>query len=268
MSTQDNIEKILRSLHVLLSKSEPYAKEPSKVIVDKQQMLDLLSELNKSIYDIMDEYELTKQSRDRAEREFRKKGDEIVWDASRKAEDIYAASVMYTDEALRRIQEIMRESQDSVKEIYAKMDKNLKSQEELVRSNQLELKSQLQDLVDTEKYLKLIEERNREIKREKDKGKPVEEREPSIYANRQTEIKINQDYFDKMGISVEEEQVKAEESTHEAETPTKAEEAKMQAQLDADYFDWKEGQGTKKSDTKERMERFSSVLKGLTSQKK
>ena len=48
MSAQDNTEKILRSLHVLLSKSEPYAKEPSKVIVDKQQMLDLLAELNKS----------------------------------------------------------------------------------------------------------------------------------------------------------------------------------------------------------------------------
>ena len=50
MGTQDNIEKVLRSLHVLLSKSEPYGREPSKVIVDKQQMLDLLSQLNKSVY--------------------------------------------------------------------------------------------------------------------------------------------------------------------------------------------------------------------------
>ena len=52
-------------------------------------MLDLLSQLNKAIYEIMDEYELTQQSRDRAEREFKKQGDEIVWNASRKAEDIY-----------------------------------------------------------------------------------------------------------------------------------------------------------------------------------
>ena len=55
MSAHDKTEKVLRDLHILLSKSEPYAKEPSKVIVDKQQMLDLLSDLNKSIYDIMDE---------------------------------------------------------------------------------------------------------------------------------------------------------------------------------------------------------------------
>ena len=261
MSTQDNIEKVLRSLHVLLSKSEPYGREPSKVIVDKQQMLDLLSQLNKSVYDIMDEYELTKQSRDRAEREFRKRGDEIVWDASRKAEDIYAASVMYTDEALSRVQDIMKEAKQSVQEIYADMDKNLKEQEELVKKNQLELKSQLQDLVDTEKYLKLIEERNREIKKEKEKGKSGEERATSIYANRQTEIKINQEYFDKMGIALEQEIKEETEENKEAE---------VMLNLDADYFQWKEEQKaeSKVSETgKEKAERFHNVLKSFTSPK-
>lgn len=100
MGAQDNTEKVLRSLHVLLSKSEPYPKEPSKVIIDKQQVIDLLAELNTCIYQIMDEYELTIRSRDKAERDFHKKGDQIIWDASRKAEDIYAASVMYMDETL------------------------------------------------------------------------------------------------------------------------------------------------------------------------
>ena len=44
MGVQDNTEKVLRALHVMLSKGEQYPKEPSKVIVDKQQMLDLLKE--------------------------------------------------------------------------------------------------------------------------------------------------------------------------------------------------------------------------------
>lgn len=264
MSTQDSIEKVLRSLHVLLSKSEPYAKEPSKVIVDKQQMLDLLSQLNKSMYDVMEEYELTKQSRDRAEREFRKKGDEILWDASRKAEDIYAASVMYTDEALSRVQDIMKEAKQSVQEIYADMDKTLKEQEALVKKNQLELKSQLQDLVDTEKYLKLIEERNREIQKEKDKGKSAEAKGSSIYANRQTEVKINQEYFEKMGIATEEE-VKDEEED------VKEKEAQIQDELDADYFQWKEKEeadSKAEAASKERSERFHNMLKGFTSSKK
>lgn len=258
MSAQDNTEKILRSLHVLLSKSEPYAKEPSKVIVDKQQMLDLLSELNKSVYDIMDEYELTKQSRDRAEREFQKKGDEIVWNASRKAEDVYAASVMYTDEALNRVQDIMKEADTAIAEIYSKMNFELKEQEKLMKHNQLELKSTLQDLVDTEKYLKLIEERNRELRRQKESGKPIEERERNIYANRQTEIKINQEYFDKMGISLD--------SDVEEEAEVEAPKVDIKVDLDADYFQWKEGKEIedRAKASKEKGERFQNMLKGFT----
>lgn len=256
MSAQDNIEKVLRNVHVLLSKSEPYAKEPSKVILDKQEMLDLLSQLNKAIYDIMDEYELTKQSRDRAEREFKKQGDEIVWNASRKAEDIYAASVMYTDEALNRIQEIIRETDSSISEIYAEMNKQLKEQEKLIKTNQLELKSTLQDLVDTEKYLSLIEERNKEIKKDKEKGKSPEERESNIYANRQTEIKINQEYFEKMGISYDEEVENEEEK-----------QVDISIDLDVDYFKWKEEQDVDASDKKEKNDRFSTMFKGFGSKK-
>lgn len=258
MSAQDNTEKILRSLHVLLSKSEPYVKEPTKVIVDKQQVLDLLAQLNKSVYDIMDEYELTKQSRDRAEREFQKRGDEIVWNASRKAEDIYAASVMYTDEALNRVQDIMKETDAVFSDIYAEFDRKLKEQEQLIKRNQLELKSTLQDLLDTEKYLKIIEDSNKELQRQKEKGNPVDNLESNIYANRQTEIKINQDYFDKMGISLDD--GVAEEKNAEVD---------IKIDLDADYFQWVEKKESvnKSIPSKEKTDRFSSMLKGFTSGK-
>lgn len=263
MSAQDNIEKVLRSLHVLLSKSEPYQKEPSKVIVDKEQVLELLSELNKCVYGIMDEYEMTQQSRDRAQREFQKKGDEIVWDASRKAEDIYAASVMYTDEALSYVQEAIKEANASIEEIYTEMNRKLEEQEKVCRKNQLELKSQLQNLVDTEKYLKLIEERNREREKEKvkSKGNINKQEEASIYANRQTEIKINQEYFEKMGISLEEEPEEKEELQKEAE---------IRMDLDADYFKWKEEtqEDEKEKSSKGKGELFQNVLKNITSQKR
>ena len=79
MNANDKTEKVLREIHIMLSKAEPYKPEPSRVIINKQQMIDLLAELNKCIYAIQDEYELTEQSRNHAEREFRKKGDQIVW---------------------------------------------------------------------------------------------------------------------------------------------------------------------------------------------
>lgn len=261
MSAQDNIEKVLRGLHVLLSKSEPYGKEPSKVIVDKQQVLDLLSELNECVYEIMDEYELTKQSRDRAEREFQKRGDEIVWDASRKAEDIYAASVMYTDEALSHVQELIKDANDSVEKIYAEMNRKLEEQEKMCRSNQLELKSQLQSLLDTEKYLKIIEERNRERRRAKEKEGFSQAAETSIYANRQTEIKVNQEYLDKLGISAGEDNTEEKEESKDAE---------IRIDLDADYFRWKEEneEESKEKNTKDKTERFQNLFKSLTSGKR
>ncbi|WP_455720518.1 hypothetical protein [Agathobacter sp.] len=205
MNANDKTEKVLRDIHILLSKSEPYNKEPSKVIVDKQQMIDLLANLNKCIYEIQDEYELTEQSRNHAEREFRKKGDQIVWDASRKAEDVYAASVMYTDEALSRVRDIINETNESLEQLCRNMREKIADQEHIVKTNQLELKGQLQDLSDTEKYLKIIEDRNREIQRQKDAGKPIEEQvidnDKSIYANRQTEVKVNTDYLRKLGLA-------------------------------------------------------------------
>ena len=250
MGAQDNTEKVLRSLHILLSKSEPYPKEPSKVIIDKQQVLDLLSQLNDCIYQIMDEYELTRSSRDKAEREFQKHGDEIIWDASRKAEDIYAASVLYMDEALSRMQEIMKDAKEKVSSIYSEVDNQMKKEERAVKTNQLELKSQLQDLVDTEKYLKIIEERNREIEKQKNEGKPLEEREPNLYADRQTPIKVNQEYLDKLGLSVVDEtekEIAAGEGKNDDEELQELE-AEVRVNLDADYFKWKEEQGSGEND--------------------
>lgn len=262
MSAQDNTERVLRSMHVLLSKSEPYEKEPGKVIVDKQVMLDLLSKLNDCIYEIMDEYELTKQSRDRAEREFKKHGDQIVWDASRKAEDIYAASVMYTDDVLDKIQDIMKQANDSVSAIYSDLSAKLKEQEKIVHSNQSELKLQLQDLVDTEKYLKLIEERNREIAKEKERKKEQKEgreseKKSSIYANRQTEVRVNTEYLEKLGLNTVEAEEESEASMKQTEDDKVEEalreaEAQIRVDLDADYFQWKgEEQANKEESNKQ-----------------
>lgn len=206
MNANDKTEKVLREIHIMLSKAEPYKPEPSRVIINKQQMIDLLAELNKCIYAMQDEYELTEQSRNHAEREFRKKGDQIVWDASRKAEDVYAASVIYTDEALSRVRDIINDTNESLEKLCKNMKDKIAEQEKIVKTNQYELKGQLQDLSDTEKYLKIIDDRNKEIERQKNAGKPVEERtidkeEKSIYANRQTEIKVNMDYIRKLGLA-------------------------------------------------------------------
>lgn len=243
MSAQDRTEQVLRDIHILFSKSEVYDKATNRIIVDKKEALELLNRLNMCIYQIMDEYELTRQSRDRAEREARKRGEDIVWDASRKAEDVYAASVMYTNEALQRVQGIMQEATDSIKAVYDKMHEEMEKERQSVAHDQSELKGHLQDLVDTEKYLKLIDERNKEI--QKEKAKKEREEEPSPYAAVKPEIKINAEYFEKVGIPLEEE---AEEEPEAAAEPIQAE---VSVNLDAEYFKWKEDGETKREEKKQ-----------------
>ena len=46
MSTQDNLEKILRSMHVLFAKGEPAGQSRDRVIVSKQDLLGLFKDLN------------------------------------------------------------------------------------------------------------------------------------------------------------------------------------------------------------------------------
>ena len=135
MSAQDNMEKVLRELHVLLSKSNPYERDSNYLVVNKKEMLDILKQLAVCMSEVMDEYELTQQGREQAQRENRKIGEEIINDARAKAEDVYAASVMYTDEALRRILDIMDEANESVKAVYDSMGEKLANERKIQVGN-------------------------------------------------------------------------------------------------------------------------------------
>ena len=193
MGAQDKTEKVLRELHVLVSKSETYEKNPEQIIVEKKKLVDLLKEVAVCMSELMEEYEMTEQAKERSERERRKMGEEIIIDAKKKAEDVYAASVLYTDEALKRVLDIMQETNESVKKVFGQMEEKLEKERQYVTEDKSELKGHLQDLKDTDKYMGIIEERNKKIAKEK-KWKEDGTETPH-YASAKPEIKINKDYF-------------------------------------------------------------------------
>ena len=165
---------------------------------------------------------------------------------------------MYMDQVIETVadQLVDEVGENFTQQLYEQMNNKVKEQEKLIKKNQLELKATLQDLVDTEKYLTIIEDRNREIQKQKEAGREKKEilREKNIYANRQTEIKVNTEYLEKMGYSIDEGTEEPAEQTTVDEKPAKqeieihinpdyqkkAEEYKqdpdLSAQLDAEYF--------------------------------
>ena len=259
MGAQDRTEKVLRDIHVLFSKAEPFEGSKQKVVVDKTEVMDLLKELTSCMYDMMDEYELTIRSRDKADREAKKKQDDMVFEASRKAEDIYAASIMYTDNALARIDDIMKKASGEMEDIYRALEEKLKKERQEVKSNQLDLRSQLQELIDTQKYLGLIEEENRRLAREKERENGAEPAEQSPYAGIKPEIRINKEYFAQAGIPLEEDAAEQMEQDSQAEADLKKT-ADLSRELDEDYFRWKEeqeGNGDKDGEKRGREKGFS-----------
>ena len=235
MGAQDKTEKVLRELHVLVSKSETYEKNPEQIIVEKKKLVDLLKEVAVCMSELMEEYEMTEQAKEKSEREHRKIGEEIIIDAKKKAEDVYAASVLYTDEALKRVLDIMQETNESVKKVFGQMEEKLEKERQYVTEDKSELKGHLQDLKDTDKYMGIIEERNKKIAKEK-KWKE-EDMESSPYAAVKPEIKINRDYFEQQGISFEEPEEEQPEEKTEKAAP------EISVNLDSEYFKWKEQEG-------------------------
>ncbi len=241
MSAQDKTEQVLRDIHLMFANSQEYPADKTKVIVEKKTIIELLKRLNACIYELMDEYEMTQRGRDKAERDAKKSCEAIVKDANRKAEDVYAASVIYTDEALHRVQDIMQETMDSVKDLFDRMNEDLLAEKRNVHRNQSELKGHLQDLVDTDKYLKLIEDSNKMIEKEKQKERKdagaLSYTAPAV----KPEIRVNPDYFERAGISMDTEEFGADDApAWEAEKSNVTPE--ITVNLDAEYFKWKQGE--------------------------
>ena len=84
----------------------------------------------------------------------------------------------------------------------------MEEERERVRHNQLELTGQLQDFADTQKYVKIIEEINKKLERERlqqiqgMKEKRIQN-EGKSYSAVQPEIRVNQAYFERTGKSYE-----------------------------------------------------------------
>ncbi len=217
MSVQDKIERIFRSIHLLFSTSESYLGDESKAVVDKKKIFELLEQLNLAVYEAMDQYEVTRQKHEMAERRCEKRGEEIIMKASRHADDIYAASIMYTDDAINRICHIMEDANEAIKKTLGRVNMEIEGQRERVRRNQLELTGQLRDFADMDKYVKLIEEVNKQLERERRlqlEGREEKriQNEGKTYAVEKPEIKINHAYFERMGIRPELEQKRDEAS--------------------------------------------------------
>ncbi|MCD8217693.1 MAG: hypothetical protein LUD01_06560 [Clostridiales bacterium] len=244
MSPQDKVERVLKEMHVAFSQSPTYNGQPDKIIMNRRDFLLLLDRLNRGIYDMMEQYEQTRQSRANAERSFRRKGNEIIEKANASADDIYAASVIYTADAIGRIRDLMDQTNDSMNDLFRQFRRELREQKDTLRSHESELQAQLADLADTKKYLDLLQDVNRERERKQLRAEMEQDSDDRhAYTSYRAavpaaQVQVNEEYFEKPDA------VRPERT--EMPVHTAAEAPDIRVNENAAYFKWKEEQDKKK----------------------
>lgn len=239
---QSDVEKLLRDVHVLIGDGAPVAGEPDKVIIEKQELFNKFEEISSCIYELMDQYQVTQVSRDKAKAKQRKECEQIIEHATTKANDVYSASIMYTDEAISRLTRVMDEMKTGMAEAVRQAEYAVDEQIIQVRSNKKELQDQLYEMRDANMYLNLVADRRREIEAREQNNK--DSNGVVAYGNLKkpsnidkvpyvkTEIKLNSDYFDKAKQTIEGFMLEPEESKSVGEP-------EIRVNMESPYFKWK-----------------------------
>ena len=62
MSPKDQVERVLKDIHIFFTKCQKIENEPGMVKVDQKQFMELLERLNYGLYEVLDYYEQTQQT--------------------------------------------------------------------------------------------------------------------------------------------------------------------------------------------------------------
>lgn len=152
----EQIERVLKAIHVLFSKSDMYMNLPDKIILNKREMFELLEQLNYAVMGVMEEHEATLQARERARKVLEQEQQELLAQTEEQAEEIYAAAMLYTDGALEDAQAVMEQARAQLKAEFMEFDEQMELRFAQLKENQSAIAEQLSELRAHKTYLELI----------------------------------------------------------------------------------------------------------------
>ena len=225
LSAQDRLERILKKIHVMLAEGEPVPGKSGKICVDRDAVCAMLERLNVAVKDLVEESEMSRQARDLAVRRSERQGEEMVSQAEKRADDIYAASLLYTDDALAEVQRKLDDALRTGRKIWMSFSDRMEEEQKRIRDDQMTLREQLQDLKDSEEYLGIVEERRakreklEKEKQETNQEKKIQNEAKHYPAATQPEIRVNKAYFERRRKLEEEAKAEKETPGPEADGP-------------------------------------------------
>ena len=152
----------MKNIHILLAECEQIAYSSEDVIVPKKKLFALLEQLNYVVYEMTEQYEMTLAARNRAVLQEERKAREIQEDAKLRAEEVYAASLLYTEDTLQNMKIITDMMYRKTKDAYDELLKNYEESMNYLRQNEDELLLQMGAMADSKLYLQIIQEKQKE----------------------------------------------------------------------------------------------------------
>ncbi len=189
----DGMERIMREIHVMFAKAEKVSSREDMIVVDKKRIFALLESLSHEVYAAMDRYEESKASRELAVQKYREETDAMVERASESAEEIYAASILYSDSTLMELEQEVARARESIQNTWEKIDRQIADRLRDLEKNRGELKTQLESMEQSRVYLDLIGKAKQEEKAEQEEQKRLnrlpEKRKAEVSAEEKREQK-------------------------------------------------------------------------------
>lgn len=226
MNEQERIEQVLKQIHLLMANAMEVPDHQNLVILDKREVFELLEEINRSMLLMMDSYEITVTSRESAERQTQKKAETLINNSQKTADDIYAASILYMEDALRQLHKRMEQLQREMDRVTNRFRDDITQRIAQVDVNQQDLRAQLTDLMADETYLNLVKDMRRKEEAKEREAEAYRMRTPVKVLASSPEVYVNPDYVEDQDLIY-------------GDTERVYEKAKVTVNENAEYFKWK-----------------------------
>lgn len=251
-----DMEQVMREIHVMFAKAEKVSGRDDAIIVDKKKVFALLEMLNHEVYDAMDRFEETKASREESLKKLEAESEAVIDKTRQSAEEIYAASILYSDSTLKELEDEMSHARELIHQTWEDMDKRMADRLRMLEQNRRELKQQLEQLEQSRIYVDLIGKAKRqeadEEKEQKSLNKPLRaagQRRPEVVKKEESnlteeqkkiEIYVAEAYRDKVPVEEKLPEPEPEDGDLDGEHGNITEFRAEDFDLDAEYFAWKE----------------------------
>ena len=211
---KDRSVAIIDEIRKRVVEGQNFPLQPSKVVLAREELIDLLDSLEGTVREELKAYREVTDRRAKILNDAKKEAEKILYEAEKSASrirvtkrregepmnfspaemnaeekkalrtagDIYAASLIYTDEMLTEVDHLLADAYDKLDQEYKLMQGMLQAKKEAISENKAELLRSLNSLTKEDRYAQIMELSQLlsvELYREKEKQRAIEREKAS-----------------------------------------------------------------------------------------